>query len=41
MSLIYDQVINRPHATEAREQSLRLVFLKASHDFVGGLGLLE
>lgn len=41
MSVIYDQVINRPHATEAREQSLRLVFLKASHDFVGVLGLLE
>jgi len=41
MSVIYDQVITRPHATEDREQVLRLVFLKASHDFVGVLGLLE
>jgi catechol 2,3-dioxygenase-like lactoylglutathione lyase family enzyme len=41
MSVIYDQVITRPHATEDREQVLRLVFLKAAHDYVGVLGLLE
>ena len=41
MEVIYDQEINRPHSTENREQRLRLVFLKASHEYVGVIGLLE
>jgi catechol 2,3-dioxygenase-like lactoylglutathione lyase family enzyme len=41
MEVIYDQEINRPHSTEDREQRLRLIFLKASHEYVGVIGLLE
>ena len=41
MELIYDQEINRPHSTEDREQRLRLIFLKASHDYVGVIGLID
>ncbi len=41
MEVIYDQEIRRPHATEDREERLRLVFLKASHARIGVLGLLE
>ena len=37
MEVIYDQEINRPHSSEDREQRLRLIFLKASHDYVGCL----
>ena len=35
MEVIYDEEINRPHSSEDREQRLRLIFLKASHDYVG------
>ena len=41
MAVIYDQEIKRPHAQESREQRIRLVFLKASHDYVGVLGLVD
>ena len=41
MEVIYDNVIRRPHATEAREQQIRLVFLKASDEFIGVLGLVD
>ncbi|GIR82507.1 MAG: hypothetical protein CM15mP84_02550 [Cellvibrionales bacterium] len=41
MEVIYDQEINRPHSTEDREQRLRLIFLKASHDYVGVIGLID
>lgn len=41
MEVIYDQEINRPHFSEDREQKLRLIFLKASHDYVGVIGLID
>jgi len=41
MEVIYDQEINRPHSSEDREQKLRLIFLKASHDYVGVIGLID
>ncbi len=41
MEVIYDQKINRPHSSEDREQRLRLIFLKASHDYVGVIGLID
>ena len=41
MEIIYDNVIRRPHRTEDREQVIRLVFLKASNDFIGVLGLVD
>ena len=41
MEVIYDQEINRPHSSEDREQRLRLIFLKASHDYVGVIGLID
>ena len=41
MEVIYDQEINRPHSTEDREQRLRLIFLKASHEYVGVRGLID
>ena len=41
MEVIYDQEINRPHSSEDREQKLRLMFLKASHDYVGVIGLID
>ena len=41
MEVIYDQEINRPHSKEDREQRLRLIFLKASHDYVGVIGLID
>ena len=41
MEVIYDQEINRPHPSEDRTQKLRLIFLKASHSFVGVLGLID
>jgi hypothetical protein len=41
MEVIYDQEINRPNSSEDREQRLRLIFLKASHDYVGVIGLID
>jgi catechol 2,3-dioxygenase-like lactoylglutathione lyase family enzyme len=41
MEVIYDEEINRPHSSEDREQKLRLIFLKASHDYVGVIGLID
>jgi len=41
MEVIYDQEITRPHSIEDREQKLRLIFLKASHDYVGVIGLID
>ena len=41
MEVIYDEAINRPHSSEDREQRLRLIFLKASHDYVGVIGLID
>ena len=41
MEVIYDEEINRPHSSEDREQRLRLIFLKASHDYVGVIGLID
>ena len=41
MEVIYDEEINRPHFSEDREQRLRLIFLKASHDYVGVIGLID
>jgi len=41
MEVIYDQEINRPHSDDQREQKLRLIFLKASHDHVGVIGLID
>ena len=41
MEVIYDNIIRRPHKTEDRQQEIRLVFLKASNDFIGVLGLVD
>ncbi|MGA0266049.1 MAG: VOC family protein [Lysobacterales bacterium] len=41
MEIIYDEEIHRPHASEDREQRLRLIFLKASHEHVGVVGLVD
>lgn len=41
MEVIYDEEINRRHSSEDREQKLRLIFLKASHDYVGVIGLID
>ena len=41
MEVIYDNTMKRPHTDDGREQTLRLVFLKATHSFYGVLGLLE
>ncbi len=41
MEVIYDNIIRRPHRTEDRQQEIRLVFLKASNDFIGVLGLVD
>ena len=41
MEVIYDEEINRPRAGSEREQRLRLIFLKASHDYVGVIGLID
>ena len=41
MEVIYDEKINRPRAGSEREQRLRLIFLKASHDYVGVIGLID
>lgn len=41
MEVIYDNIIRRRHKTEDREQQIRLVFLKASDDYIGVLGLVD
>jgi len=42
MEVIYDQVIKRPHPfEEGKEQSLRLIFLKAVDKYQGVLGLID
>ncbi|MEM8527696.1 MAG: VOC family protein [Bacteroidota bacterium] len=41
MEVIYDNTMQRPHPDDGRMQTLRLVFLKATHSFYGVLGLLE
>lgn len=41
MEVIYDNIIKRPHKTEDRMQEIRLVFLKANHDYIGVLGLVD
>ncbi len=41
MEIIYDNIIRRPHRSEDREQEIRLVFLKATDDFIGVLGLVD
>ena len=41
MEIIYDNIIRRPHREEDRQQEIRLVFLKASDDFIGVLGLVD
>ena len=41
MEVIYDEEINRPRPGSDREQRLRLIFLKASHDYVGVIGLID
>jgi len=41
MEVIYDNIIRRPHRTEDRQQEIRLVFLKATDDFIGVLGLVD
>lgn len=41
MTVIYDNIIKRPHKTEKRMQEIRLVFLKANNDFIGVLGLAD
>ena len=41
MEIIYDEQIARPHSSEDREQRLRLIFLRASHDHVGVIGLID
>ncbi|MFP2995374.1 VOC family protein [Spongiivirga sp. MCCC 1A20706] len=41
MEVIYDTNLTRPHPKEDRDQIVRLVFLKAIHNFYGVLGLME
>ena len=41
MEVIYDQVIKRPLSGSDREQVLRLIFLKASNQYTGVLGLVD
>lgn len=41
MEVIYDQVIKRPLTGSDREQILRLIFLKASNQYTGVLGLVD
>lgn len=41
MKVIYDKNLTRPHPTEDQDQIVRLVFLKATADFTGVLGLME
>lgn len=42
MNIIYDNVISRPHPDgSGNQQEIRLVFLKATHDYVGVIGLVD
>ena len=41
MEIIYDNIIKRKHPTEAGDQEIRLVFLKANHNYFGVLGLVD
>ena len=41
MGVNYDEGINSPHSSEDREQRLGLIFLTASHDYVGVIGLTD
>ena len=41
MEVIYDQVIKRPMSGSDREQVLRLIFLIASNQYTGVLGLVD
>ena len=41
MEVIYDQVIKRPLSGSDRQQVLRLIFLKASNQYTGVLGLVD
>lgn len=41
MEVIYDNIIKRKHPTEAGNQEIRLVFLKAQDNFYGVLGLVD
>ena len=41
MSVIYDNIIKRPHPEGEGEQHIRLVFLKATHEHVGVIGLVD
>lgn len=41
MTVIYDNIIRRPHKTEDRQQEIRLIFLKANDDYIGVLGLVD
>lgn len=42
MTIIYDNIIKRPHPENTEEQQeIRLVFLKATHDYVGVIGLVD
>ncbi len=41
MEVIYDNKLTRPHPKEDRDQVVRLVFLKATSNFNGVLGLME
>lgn len=41
MEVIYDNKLTRPHATEDRDEVVRLIFLKATSNFNGVLGLIE
>ncbi len=41
MEVIYDNKLTRPHKEEDRDQIVRLIFLKATSNFNGVLGLIE
>lgn len=41
MTVIYDNIIRRPHKTEDRLQEIRLIFLRANNDYIGVLGLVD
>ena len=41
MEVIYVEEINRRHSSEDREQRLRLISHKSSHDYVGVIGLID
>jgi len=41
MTVIYDQIIKRAGAPGEKPQEIRLVFLKATNDYIGVLGLVD